>query len=96
MSVHDSDTHTHTHTHACVSQLVETPTNNRNTPFEFTEENKLKIKQIIAKYPPGNQKSAVMPILDLAQRYRAPTTPTSSLSSSLPLSSSPVLHQRLP
>ncbi len=49
-------------------QLVETPSNNRNTPFEFTEENKKKIKQIIAKYPPGCQKSAVMPLLDLAQR----------------------------
>jgi hypothetical protein len=49
-------------------KLVETPENNQHTPFEFSEENKLKVKQIIAKYPPGNQKSAVMPLLDLAQR----------------------------
>jgi NADH:ubiquinone oxidoreductase subunit E len=48
--------------------LVETPENNQHTPFEFSEENKIKVKQIIAKYPPGNQKSAVMPLLDLAQR----------------------------
>ena len=36
--------------------------------FEFTAENKEKVKAIIAKYPPGKQASAVMPLLDLAQR----------------------------
>jgi len=36
--------------------------------FAFTEENLAKAKQIIAKYPPGRQASAVMPLLDLAQR----------------------------
>jgi NADH dehydrogenase (ubiquinone) flavoprotein 2 len=36
--------------------------------FEFTAENKEKVKAIIAKYPRGKQASAVMPLLDLAQR----------------------------
>ncbi len=36
--------------------------------FEFNTENQQKIKEIIAKYPSGKQKSAVMPLLDLAQR----------------------------
>jgi NADH-quinone oxidoreductase subunit E len=36
--------------------------------FEFTPENQEKIKEIIARYPKGKQKSAVMPLLDLAQR----------------------------
>jgi NADH-quinone oxidoreductase subunit E len=36
--------------------------------FEFSEENKKEIEKIIAKYPQGRQKSAVMPLLDLAQR----------------------------
>ena len=36
--------------------------------FEWTEENFLEIKKIINKYPVGKQQSAVMPILDLAQR----------------------------
>ena len=36
--------------------------------FEFTAENKKEIKRIIAKYPKGRQASAVMPLLDLAQR----------------------------
>jgi NADH-quinone oxidoreductase E subunit len=36
--------------------------------FAFTAENLERAKQIIAKYPPGKQASAVMPLLDLAQR----------------------------
>ena len=38
------------------------------TSFAFTPENVEKAKAIIAKYPPGRQASAVMPLLDLAQR----------------------------
>src|SRR5271170_3884132 len=36
--------------------------------FAFTAENQAKAKAIIAKYPPGRQQSAVLPLLDLAQR----------------------------
>ena len=36
--------------------------------FKFTAENEKQIKRIIAKYPKGRQASAVMPLLDLAQR----------------------------
>jgi len=36
--------------------------------FEFTQENLEAAKRIIAKYPPGRQASAVLPLLDLAQR----------------------------
>jgi NADH-quinone oxidoreductase E subunit len=36
--------------------------------FEFNLENKKKVSDIIAKYPDKRQKSAVMPLLDLAQR----------------------------
>lgn len=36
--------------------------------FEFTKANLKKIDAIIAKYPKGKQQSAVMPMLDLAQR----------------------------
>jgi NADH-quinone oxidoreductase E subunit len=36
--------------------------------FAFTAENLGKAKAIIAKYPPGRQASAVLPLLDLAQR----------------------------
>ncbi len=36
--------------------------------FEFTKAYQKKIKDVIALYPPGKQQSAVMPLLDLAQR----------------------------
>jgi NADH-quinone oxidoreductase E subunit len=36
--------------------------------FAFSEENEAEIKRIVAKYPKGRQASAVMPLLDLAQR----------------------------
>ena len=36
--------------------------------FEFSEENLNKIETIIKKYPEGKQQSAVMPLLDIAQR----------------------------
>ena len=36
--------------------------------FKFTVENEKQIKRIVAKYPKGRQASAVMPLLDLAQR----------------------------
>jgi NADH-quinone oxidoreductase subunit E len=36
--------------------------------FEFSAENMEKAKAFIARYPEGRQRSAVMPLLDLAQR----------------------------
>jgi NADH-quinone oxidoreductase E subunit len=36
--------------------------------FEFTAENRAKVDAVIAKYPKGYQASAVLPLLDLAQR----------------------------
>ncbi|MCK6419122.1 MAG: NAD(P)H-dependent oxidoreductase subunit E, partial [Alphaproteobacteria bacterium] len=39
--------------------------------FDFTPANEKKIEQIIALYPEGRQQSAVMPLLDLAQRQMA-------------------------
>lgn len=36
--------------------------------FEFASETLAKAKSFVAKYPPGRQASAVIPVLDLAQR----------------------------
>lgn len=36
--------------------------------FEFNKENLDKAKKIISKYPEGRQRSAILPLLDLAQR----------------------------
>ncbi len=42
--------------------------NDENKNFTFSRDNQVKVDQIIAKYPVGRQQSAVMPLLDLAQR----------------------------
>ncbi|MFN4239720.1 MAG: NADH-quinone oxidoreductase subunit NuoE [Erythrobacter cryptus] len=44
--------------------------------FQWTPENKQKADWHIAKYPPGRQRSAVMPLLDLAQRQVGAETGT--------------------
>ena len=40
----------------------------KTNTFEWTEENFLKVKKIIEKYPVRRQQSAVIPLLDIAQR----------------------------
>ena len=44
--------------------------------FAWTKENAAKAKEIIARYPDGRQRSAVMPLLDLAQRQVGAETNT--------------------
>ena len=44
--------------------------------FAWTKDNAKQAKVIIARYPPGRQRSAVMPLLDLAQRQVGAETNT--------------------
>jgi len=44
--------------------------------FAWTAENAVQAQKIIARYPPGRQQSAVMPLLDLAQRQVGAETST--------------------
>ena len=44
--------------------------------FAWTKDNAKQAKDIIARYPPGRQRSAVMPLLDLAQRQVGAETNT--------------------
>ncbi len=44
--------------------------------FAWTEANAAEVPKIIARYPPGRQRSAVMPLLDLAQRQVGAATKT--------------------
>eukprot|EP00171_Calliarthron_tuberculosum_P019876 IDg19876t1 len=46
----------------------ETGHNNAETPFDFSEENYKEIDKILAKYPKNYKASAVISLLDLAQR----------------------------
>lgn len=47
---------------------MSTSTTQQPATFAFTPENLDKAKAVIAKYPSGRQQSAVMPLLDIAQR----------------------------
>jgi NADH-quinone oxidoreductase subunit E len=47
--------------------------------FAFTDANLEQAKAIIAKYPPGRQQSAVMPLLDLAQRQNGNWLPRAAM-----------------
>ena len=54
----------------------ETETRAKWGGFKFTPANAKKAKAIIARYPAGRQRSAVMPLLDLAQRQVGEDTKT--------------------
>ena len=41
--------------------------NQKNT-FVFNKENEIRAKEILLKYPTNRRQSAIMPLLDLAQR----------------------------
>jgi NADH-quinone oxidoreductase E subunit len=47
--------------------------------FEFSKENLEKAKALIAKYPAGRQRSALLPLLDLAQRQNDNWLPRAAL-----------------
>ena len=51
-----------------MSARVPAPKEQQPASFAFTAENLDKAKAIIARYPPRREASAVMPLLDLAQR----------------------------
>jgi NADH dehydrogenase (ubiquinone) flavoprotein 2 len=45
-----------------------TQDNNDHTPFDFTPENYKHVEEILSRYPKANKKSALMPLLWLAQK----------------------------
>ena len=51
-----------------LTSFRDTAANNAETPFEFTAENKARADAIMAIYPDGHKRAAVIPLLDLAQR----------------------------
>jgi len=57
----------------------DTPENNSDTPFIFTEENKARSDAILSIYPDGHKRAAVIPLLDLAQRQNGGWLPISAM-----------------
>jgi len=47
--------------------------------FQFTESSKIRCEEIISRYPDGRKQSAVIPVLDLAQRQCGGWLPTSAI-----------------
>lgn len=62
-----------------MSLHIEGPPFEQPASFEFTPENREKAKFHIAKYPPGRQASAVLPLLDLAQRQSGNWLPQAAM-----------------
>jgi len=57
----------------------ETYDNSEGTPFDFTPANLELAKKIISKYPPGYQKAATIPLLDIAQRQHGGWLPLAAM-----------------
>jgi NADH-quinone oxidoreductase E subunit len=62
-----------------MSLPIEGPAFDQPPSFEFTAENLDKAKYHIAKYPAGRQASAVLPLLDLAQRQSGNWLPKAAM-----------------
>src|SRR5437763_17176799 len=62
-----------------MSETAEGPAFEQPADFAFTAENRARADAHIAKYPPGRQASAVLPLLDLAQRQRGGWVPRAAL-----------------
>jgi NADH-quinone oxidoreductase E subunit len=58
---------------------MEGPAFTQPESFEFTPENLERARAHIAKYPPGRQASAVLPLLDLAQRQMGGWVPRAAM-----------------
>ena len=52
---------------------------NNTDNFEFTESSKRRCEEIISRYPDGRKQSAVIPVLDLAQRQSGGWLPNSAI-----------------
>lgn len=60
-------------------QAAPNPEVSQPAEFSFTVENLARAQSIIAKYPAGRQQSAVMPLLDLAQRQNQNWIPVAAM-----------------
>ena len=57
----------------------DSPENNEDTPFKFTQENRARADAIMSIYPDGHKRAAVIPLLDLAQRQNGGWLPIAAM-----------------
>jgi NADH dehydrogenase (ubiquinone) flavoprotein 2 len=62
-----------------LSQHLQSDHNTPDTPFEWTEENLAAIPSVLAKYPSNRKQSAVMPLLQMAQKQNDNWLPLSAM-----------------
>ncbi|XP_043713975.1 NADH dehydrogenase [ubiquinone] flavoprotein 2, mitochondrial isoform X3 [Telopea speciosissima] len=58
---------------------IDSPDNNPEIPWEFSDVNKEKAKEIMSHYPSNYKQSAVIPLLDLAQQQHGGWLPVSAM-----------------
>ncbi|OWM75225.1 hypothetical protein CDL15_Pgr023746 [Punica granatum] len=58
---------------------LDTPDNNPDRPWEFSDKNREKVKEILSHYPSNYKQSAVIPLLDLAQQQHGGWLPVSAM-----------------
>ncbi|KAK8674479.1 hypothetical protein V6N13_112769 [Hibiscus sabdariffa] len=58
---------------------IDGPDNNPGLPWEFSQANKAKVKEILSHYPSNYKRSAVIPLLDLAQQQHGGWLPVSAM-----------------
>ncbi|KAH9192337.1 hypothetical protein AeNC1_005695 [Aphanomyces euteiches] len=62
-----------------ISQHRDTPDNTKETAFDFTEANYVKVHAILGRYPENYKASAIIPLLDLAQRQHGGWLPLAAM-----------------
>lgn len=67
------------HLSTALNYHLDSPDNNPNVPWEFTEANKERVKEIITHYPSNYKQSAVILLLDLAQQQHGGWLPVSAM-----------------
>ncbi|OQS06772.1 NADH dehydrogenase flavoprotein 2, mitochondrial precursor [Thraustotheca clavata] len=65
--------------HGAISQHRDTPDNTKETSFDFTAENYEKVHAILSRYPENYKASAIIPLLDLAQRQHGGWLPLAAM-----------------
>ncbi|KMZ61130.1 NADH-quinone oxidoreductase, subunit E [Zostera marina] len=58
---------------------LDSPDNKSDVTWEFSEGNMVKVKEILSNYPSNYKKSAVIPLLDLAQQQHGGWLPVSAM-----------------
>uniref|UniRef100_A0A8N4I976 NADH dehydrogenase [ubiquinone] flavoprotein 2, mitochondrial isoform X1 n=1 Tax=Elaeis guineensis var. tenera TaxID=51953 RepID=A0A8N4I976_ELAGV len=58
---------------------IDSPDNNPDMPWEFTEANMERVKEILSHYPSNYKQSAVIPLLDLAQQQHGGWLPVAAM-----------------